>query len=253
MKKEITILTWNINQWPVVGWSRRCREDLEAVRSMIRDFDIVCLQECWSAAGRELRWSFPHHHLDGARSFTGFGSGLLCLSQYPVYEGRSHRYRGRRLPDSLAAKGIALARVRVPGFGGLDIINTHLQRWRGRTTRRRQVLELEGFVKSAAENSVAVLAGDLNIRPTSWGYRHLVASLPLRDVFEGCPVRTGREAGPRSPVTEDRVDHLFLSHANGAEVEIVESGRLGAAEGLPRYPSDHNGLFARIRLGKGTK
>ena len=252
MKTELTILTWNINQWPVVGRRRRCRRGLARVRPMIRAFDVVCLQECWSGRSQALRGAFPHHHLDGERAFTGFGTGLLTLSKHPVVEVRSRRYRERRFPDSLAAKGVSLARVRVPDFGEIDIVNTHLQRWMGRTVRRAQVLELERFIRKTSKNTVAILAGDLNLGRRAWGYRHLLGSLPVRDLLRESPVRVSLENGVRFSGADDRIDHLFLLLWGDADVELLETGyvRQPAEEG--RYPSDHHGLYARIQLGKGT-
>ena len=258
-RATITLLTWNVNQWPVRGWSRRARQDLEAVRALIAPYDVVCLQECWSRAAQGLGRTFPYSYTGRERTLCGFGSGLLILSKHPIGEGTFRRFRTRSLPDSLAAKGMILARICVPEAGEIDVVNTHLQAWRRPEVRSRQLGELERFVGDFVRSPLAVVAGDLNVGCGSGGYRRLREILGLRDAIEECPVEV-REGGAattaRSPAgvrfsgANSRIDHVLLREVPGATAKILTTGIVNTNPARTRYPSDHHGLFVRMELSR---
>lgn len=245
---EVSLLTWNVNQWPSLLSARTNRRRLAQVRAALGAFDVVCLQECWSSMAREIRHALPGHYVDGGRSAFGFGSGLVTLSRFPVEGGHFHRYERAAAPDAWAAKGLVVVRLLVPGFGPLHVVNTHLQAWRAGGIRVQQVRELERFVRSHSSGVPTLLAGDLNAGPGSpemdllqraLGYRDALAVRPLTDAAP-----TG---GRRFTGDEGRIDHLLMLPAD-AEAEVLETGTVdeGPEGGAPA--SDHTGLFARIRL-----
>lgn len=251
---EISLLTWNINQWPAALSGRRNRRRLGVVRRFVRDFDIVCLQEAWSTAAQELRWEHRHHYLDDGRSALGFGSGLLTLSRFPVVSGRFIRYNASAIPDSMASKGIALAALRVPGQGVVNVINTHLQArfWPG--VRKRQMRELDRFVEQRCSDATTLLAGDLNARRDSDEFRLLHDALRFRDAIEEKPPTHIPADGPGHPKrfsgTSDRIDHLLMLPRGDTSMEVLDTGII--EEEIPGEitASDHRGLFVKIRLGR---
>jgi len=261
---ELTLLSWNINQWPVAGWRRRCRQDLARVERLIRGHDLVCLQECWSPrAARILRRTYPHGTRGGQRAITGLGSGLLTLSRLPILRRRFGRFQRRALPDSLAAKGFTLARVRLDDRLEINVINTHLQAWRGADLRLRQVEELARFMGSAPPAAATILAGDLNFRRESREYGLLLESLGCRDMLRerppgrqgtapparrtdgGVPLITGQGGPP--PGQAGCLDHLLLVPGPAA-VSLLETSLVPEAGQASPCPSDHLGVRIRIRV-----
>ncbi len=249
---EITVATWNINQWPWPGSFVGAGARRQAVLQRLTDYDVVCLQECWSAAARELRLSTPYHFLDRLRSAVGFSSGLLTVCRQPVLAGSSRRYEARSFPDSLAAKGMTMTRISVHGFGEVNVFNTHLQAWRGEGIRNRQLQQLAEFVKEAPEADAAILAGDLNCLVSVPQLSELRTELAMRDLLD--EVRPAcADASSRGKVRftgdDARVDHLLLATRPGVEVKVLETGIIPGPERAP-YPSDHHGIFARLVLGR---
>ena len=249
---ELTVATWNINQWPLLGAGGRARRSLADVAKRVVDYDVVCLQECWSAAARELGLSVPYHFLDRTRSTVGFGSGLLTVSRHAVVAGASRRYLARRFPDSLAAKGMTLTRLSIHGVGNVNIFNTHLQAWRGAAVRRKQLRELAEFLGHSTPADLTILAGDLNCRPSLAELAHLREQLGLSDALAEVP-QSCADSGPRGKIrftgNDARVDHLLFAARPGIEVRVLETGVVPGPAGAA-YPSDHHGLYARLVLGR---
>lgn len=263
---ELRLLTWNVNQWPLLSRINRCARDLERVRALLVDYDLVCLQECWSAESQELRWSFPFHYHDHQTTGWGLGSGLLILSKLPIHAWYSQRFDARAFPDSLAAKGATLVRVGVEGFGEVDLVNTHLQAWRGRDVLLAQMAELASFVDERARSSLGLVVGDLNSSPGAAEYDYLKAACSLRDLLEERPIeadRDGERPGRRArwPLpwprrwsgndrphsgSSGRLDHIFLRRNNGATAQVRETAALPPPGSGERCPSDHRGLSLRL-------
>lgn len=261
---DLSLLSWNVDQWPIPGRRARSRRELQVVRAYVDQFDIVCLQECWSRRSQDLRRDFPFHYLAREATPLGFDSGLLILAKYPIREGAFHRFRSRSFPDSLAAKGVALAWVDVPGWGEIEVINTHLHAGSNARVRTRQIDELERFVAERTRGPVALLAGDLNLDCGSWEYRRLRERLRLRDLLHECPVAAGRARPRWSPMaalglkgrpaplpdSDRRVDHLLLLARSGVESDVLASGIVPGG-GEESFPSDHCGVYVRLRLAAG--
>jgi len=251
---ELSLLTWNINQWPTALSGHRNRRRLDIVRRFVRDFDIVCLQEAWSATSQELCWEHRYHYLDDGRSAFGFGSGLLTLSRFPVVSSRFVRYAAAAIPDSMASKGISLATLRVPGQGVVHVINTHLQArfWPG--VRKRQMRELDRFVEQRCADTTTLLAGDLNARRDSDEFQLLHDALRFRDAIEEKPPTRVPTDGPRGRKrftgAPDRIDHLLMLPRGDTSMEVLETGIIEDEIPGEITASDHRGLFVRIRLGR---
>ncbi len=248
MSVELSLLTWNIDQWPRGVPPLHKERRLAQVRAALDRFDVVCLQECWSERALGLRDALPHHHADDLRSRFDYGSGLLTLSRFPVRRTAQERFRHAAFPDSMAAKGMILTTVEVPGFGPLDVVNTHLQARHQSQVRRRQARQLAAFVHEHRNGAPLVLAGDLNARRDSTELRQLTASLEPRDVLQERPLRAGADdTAPRFHGGEERIDHLLLL-ADETRVEVLETGVVGAEPAAGILASDHHGLYTRLHL-----
>ena len=245
-RAELTLATWNVNQWPIPLRAPRDRRRLESVVAAIRGFDVVCLQECWSRAARGIRRVFPASFAGHTRSAWGFGSGLLTLSRHPVVSGCHARFERAVAPDALAAKGMTLATVDIPGFGPLCVVNTHLQAWRGREVRRVQVEQLGRFVAARATGSATALVGDFNARRGSPEIGHLHDVLGCRDALDERPI-TLPGGTVRFSGDERRIDHMLLITCPD-RVQVVETGIVREPAGEPA--SDHAGLWMRLRLSR---
>lgn len=245
---EVSLLTWNVNQWPSLLSGRSNGRRLARVRAALAGFDVVCLQECWSAMAREIRHAFPQHYVDGGRSAFGFGSGLVTLSRFPIEGGTFRSYESAAAPDAWAAKGVVVVRLEVPGFGPLHVVNTHLQAWRGGGIRVQQIRELERFVRSHSAGVPTLLAGDLNAPPGSPELDLLRQALGYRDVLAERPLETvSPDGGRRFTGAEGRIDHLLMLPA-GTEAAVRETGTVDEVPEGGSPASDHTGLFARVLL-----
>lgn len=246
---ELSLLTWNIDQWPNRLTVARDRRRLEQVERAIAGFDVVCLQECWSSPAQQIRHAFPSHYLDDNRSRIGFGSGLLTLSRHPIRYGRCDRFRNAAVPDSLAAKGMTLARLDVPGFGEIDVVNTHLQARRFPGVRLRQVEELGRFVQENTGDAVTVMAGDLNAPRQSPEFERLQERLHFREVLEERPLDGTAAGATRFTGDADRIDHLLLMPSESDAVELIETGAIDDDPDV----SDHRGLFVKMRFNHDAR
>ncbi len=247
-RAELSLLTWNVNQWPLPWAASRDRRRLARVRAALEGFDVVCLQECWSTLAREIRHELPQHYVDRGRSALGFGSGLVTLSRFPVVGGAYRRYTRAAAPDAWAAKGMVVVRLDVPGFGALHVVNTHLQAWRARGVRVGQIRELERFVREHSAGVPTLLAGDLNATPGSPELDRLHGALGFRDALAERPLPTRRPTGgQRFTGADGRIDHLLVLPAD-ADAAVLRTGAVdeGPDGGVPA--SDHTGLFVRLRL-----
>ncbi len=246
---ELSLLTWNVNQWPSLLGRGRDRARLDRVQAALGPFDVVCLQECWSRSSLAIRDAFPHHYRDDGRSVFGFGSGLLTLSRFPILDGHYRRFENTAAPDGWAAKGVTLVRLWVPGFGPVQVVNTHLQAWRAEGVRIAQIRELAGFVAAHAAGLPTLLAGDLNAPPGSEELVRLREALGLRDLLDERPLPEEGVPGHRFGGGAGRIDHIALLEG-GAGVRVLASG---AVTGVGERPaSDHAGLHACVRLEAGS-
>ena len=117
-----------------------------------------------------------------AHTLRDFGNGLLIISRWPIVETTAMSFRTHsRLDEALVYKGAIRARIRVPGVGDLDVVNTHLGArtfeiskgaYSPATVRAndQQVDELVAWLRSGAGSvrdpaAAKVVAGDFNFNP----------------------------------------------------------------------------------------
>ena len=120
----------------------------------------------WSGAGEARSW------LLGEAAGTPAGSGLVVLSDLPVLDVRRAAFPDGACAgfDCLAAKGLVLVTLRLPGGGRVMVADTHFNsnRASGAPERalvayRRQAAFMARYVATnRVEEMPAVIAGDFN-------------------------------------------------------------------------------------------
>lgn len=143
------------------------------------DAEVVALQEVFDVGLRErmvaeLGGSY-HYTADaiGHRRFLGVGradrtGGLLTLTRYPIMASifKPHRLPAEaRTTERLAAKGMQLVRVVVPG-GSFVFGNLHLHAGgsaRDARVRATQYAAIREALVDFAGDSLVILAGDFNV------------------------------------------------------------------------------------------
>jgi len=250
----LRLVTFNIQGIPF--FTREHRKRAEAISELVATSgaDVAAFQEAFHGPDRRLmceilaRAGLRYHHY--FRSGV-FGSGLFTVSRYPITGVEFHRYsRGGnplalRHADWWAGKGAGKTTIAIPGFGDIQVINTHLHaRYHGdhyRAVRQSQLEELISFVADARSSDRPVLLlGDLNhtLRDPGWRCCIQAAGLaPVADQFS-------------------RIDYIMAVRSPGFSFAQEESKPLTGSVRSPRGDipvSDHTGVFGSVRIkGNGA-
>lgn len=176
---SLKLITWNIWGLPLATPMRE--ERIAAIAQMVAasGADIVCFQEVFLEADRHtLCAALAKAGLPHWRYFSSapFGSGLLTLSRYPIEDAVFLRYAKGGNPlavkygDWWAGKGAGVVTLKIPDFGKICVINTHLhasyEKHSYTEVRASQLAELMALAKRAGAGQMPVLLlGDLNYKP----------------------------------------------------------------------------------------
>jgi len=178
------------------------------------------------------------------------GSGLTILSRFGREDHLELAARAYRdcagwiggENDCLATKGFQRLRIRLPGGGELDLVNTHLDAGRSpsdREARRSQLDQLRRNIEAEVPAGALILAGDLNLDAAD------PEDVVLRDAFTSALglSDSGAGGGRRWPI----IDYIFYRSGGGVELEVLEAGEDAdfVHRGAPL--SDHPAIFARFR------
>lgn len=187
------VLTFNIWNMPfavhVPARMAAIRARLEAAAKDEGGWDVVLLQELWSAKARaafgtggyphvaeaEKYWRFPLGWI-GAAVGMQVESGLKILSKYPVLEVRRRIYskRGKLTrvftdAEVIARKSALAAKLDHPEWGPVWVINTHLIAAypdEPYTVHRKiELMELHDFARELMKDAPVIIGGDLNVGP----------------------------------------------------------------------------------------
>ena len=217
-------------------WWRR--EPLVVDGLAAADADIICLQEAatWCLQARWVAWRLGRRagqkyrvRQARKRGWRGVFEGVAVLSRAPV---------ARHAALGLGSDGRVALRVSTSFDGrALEVVNTHLAHrstaGEARATQARRLVRwLEGH------GGAAVLAGDLNDLPGSEALR----------AFDGV-LTVAHDPGAllgTAPAWERKrvIDYILVSE----EVEVVEAGTCLDAPVHGVWPSDHIGLWAKLRI-----
>lgn len=227
---SLSVLIYNVADlpWPLASDRdealRRIGDELFALRRAGNAPDIVLLQEAFTDRSDEMaaragyvfaargpaRGEAPRNpgEADDFRAGRKFwkgeklgkvvGSGLVALSSYPITEIVRRPFRRHDCAgfDCLAAKGILLVRVQVPGVPApVDIMTTHVNSRRSsgvpdtRSLRAHhlQFDEIASFVADHRDpDNPFVLGGDLNARHAPARYTYAAARIRHPFVHDYC-------------------------------------------------------------------
>jgi endonuclease/exonuclease/phosphatase family metal-dependent hydrolase len=253
---DIAVLSYNVKAlpYPLGGW--RKGERLRAVRAGFRDYDLVLLQEAFTAhddllGGLESRGVVTSEHFGPARTGDGLtrSTGLAIATFRPLgatpvrHVGHYNLCSGHvgRANDCLASKGFMLQRVRFRD-AEIDVYDTHLDADpRDQPTRERQLATLSAEIQRLSATRPLIVAGDFNIdRSDSAQFAALhrfAATLGLRD--------SNAIQGASWP---ERLDYIFVRSSDDVTVEVVRAGSDSRFRTATHELSDHPAMFAILRV-----
>jgi len=245
----LKVVTFNIQDLYFVSGDRPQRMRAIGAALNILDPDIVGFQEAFIAADREIllkelgHTRLVHHHYYPSGTV---GSGLLIASAFPIREVYFHRFSAANPfykiweGDWWAGKGVALARLELPGGALLDFYNTHAQAGYGNPdygrVRTEQMAELAQFVNgSRVESAPAFLVGDFNCRPGDGDFETAVRGAGLERVMVG----------------ESRIDHIFAVGGSHYTYHVSDTARIErtvSVAGRRFSLSDHPGFMSTVEI-----
>lgn len=202
--------------------------------------DVICLQEAatWFLQARWLAWRLSRatgrrYHTVQARKrgWRGISEGLAILSRQPMG-------RHARLPLGGGERVAQRIVVSIEG-ASLAVANAHLEhRSHGGQMRRQQVRSICRWLETLDEP--IVLAGDFNDTPESPALQALAAGFRPAHPASGPQL-----AGTYPSWAPSRViDYILVT----AKVEVVGAGICLDTPTNGAWPSDHIGLWARLRF-----
>jgi sphingomyelin phosphodiesterase 2 len=251
LTKEITLklVTFNIQDTWVVGQDRPERMRGIGATLTALDPDIVGFQEAFIPADRAVLMAALKDsrlkHFQYFRSGT-VGCGLFVASAYPIAEAYFHRFSVAGdwykiwEGDWWAGKGVALARIQLPGGGLFDFYDTHAQAGYGNAqynvVRKGQMTELGTFVTASRMRTVpAFLVGDMNCRPGAEDFGAAVFGANLLRVKN----------------LDTHIDHIFTVKDPHYDVEVLDTVKIDEqteAKGRRVDLSDHKGYMSTVRI-----
>ena len=295
---HLDVLTYNIEGLPKLTRSGR-RDPLQEIGDRLAELrragtapDVVMFQEVFSRRARNAVLSTgypslapgpsagdrpprsPDPRLPGRknprRGELGLklsSSGVLIASEYPFVATTVLPYaRGSCAGiDCLANKGVALARMAIPGVPGfVDLYSTHMNSMgasrvperRHLAAHRRQARELSDWIAANSPPGMPViLAGDFNMRQSPGRFEHFgVERLELVHAYcianrEACDVRLSWDGDEPWMDTQDL--QLF---ASGSPVRVRPVRVEAMFDGSERGPrlSDHDALRVVYELSWPT-
>lgn len=245
----LKVVTFNIQDLYLRGRDRPLRMRSIGAKLLILDPDLVAFQEAFIEADRavllkELENTRLQHHRYYPSGLVG--SGLLVASAFPIEEVWFHRFSVSNPAykvwegDWWAGKGVALARVRLPGGGMLDLYNTHAQAGYGNPAydivREQQMAELARFVNESRLGAhPALVAGDLNCRPGDPAFETAVEGAKLQRVLAG----------------DSGVDHIFAAKSPRYRYTMSATEPIEATVKLGDRTlslSDHTGYMSTLTI-----
>ncbi len=291
----LSVLTFNIEglSWPARSGRAPSLEQigkhLAAMRATGTAPDVVLFQEMFSDAAKRAVLSSGYPAIDSgprrttrARGSTKdklpgnsslkrgeigvhvYGSGLAIASRYAIVDTARRAYGRKSCAgfDCLSNKGIALARLDVPGVPSLiDIYDTHMNSRgasgapaaRNLAAHERQALEASEFIDRTHDDATPVVfGGDFNMRHSEerWGNFSRYQSLDLVHRIcaapaSGCDVRMSWDGDEPWMDTQD-----LQFYWPGDRVQIRPIRVEALFDGSPGSPqlSDHDGFLVTYEL-----
>ncbi|WP_433332186.1 sphingomyelin phosphodiesterase [Spirillospora sp. CA-294931] len=184
----LKVISYNLMLLPVAGTGNQTRADLLAKAGLLRDYDVIVLQEMFQNGVSDpfldgLAGSHPHRTPVMGRSKSGWDQtlgdysaltpedgGVVVLSKYPITRKIQYVYDDACGADWWANKGFVYTTLDVGGTPA-HVVGTHAQATDSTCStspaaiRRSQFTELDAFLDGrripAAEQ--VLIAGDYNV------------------------------------------------------------------------------------------
>jgi endonuclease/exonuclease/phosphatase family metal-dependent hydrolase len=158
----------------------RATELAQSILTDAKQPDIICFQECFHEDGTrilcdELKKKYPYIISNVLPTASGFNSGLMIASKYPVLETEFHCLQHNLGPERLSPKGMLRTRIKTP-IGPIDVYNVHTQALLGKdraAARYAQIQQIKAIMARDAKKPSAcpqILVGDFNTSEVdAWG------------------------------------------------------------------------------------
>lgn len=295
---DLTVMTYNVKglPWPIASGRpqalRAIGVELAKMRARGDQPQVVVLQEAFvddaKAIGALAGYRYRATGTDGSdarpelaagavprRWYLGetqgkqVDSGLVILSDHPIRTVRRASFPMDACAgfDCLAAKGVLVALIDLPGHGPVAVATTHFNS-RGASAAPdadsdaafdRQARYLASYLRRVVPRGMPlVLAGDFNmgdrpgrIRTLTGELGRLAGGRPLREALAECMVRDARKLG-RNPdaqwIHQRARDMQYVFPGTRMGLETVGGAVLFGAAGAEEPLSDHLGLTIAYRL-----
>lgn len=280
LEEEIAVITLNVWGMPLL-LGGRCRERYRHIGKKLHTHaaDIVCLQEMWDRATRDIVERAGYRRCLGEDTMHGIpgGSGLCILTNLEVVESQLLESTIRRGFERAVKKGALFSRLRSPDGGIIDVYNVHLASASAasledsvRETRDLQLSELREWIQMRRMNNSRILVvGDFNVDAQSPQYLRL-SELGV-DTFDAsrssaghCPqsnagftfdptINPWADSWISSPTRKpERLDYVLLDDRirgrdDSVRSEIVSSVVFNQQADQGYFLSDHFGVETILR------
>ena len=259
-------MTLNLHTYQEDDQMRKFSQVARAIREL--GVDVVCLQEVgenwnngagdWASnAARIINEQLPrpyHVHADWSHlGFDRYREGIAILSRHPFAYTDSGYVSDSTDPYDIHSRKIAMAQVRVPYVGPVNVFSAHLS-WpsdgfHAQFDRLRKWAE----ERHVPEVAGTLLCGDFNVAAGSDAFRHVVDTGAFEEQYmkitkPGTFHRVFRER--REPSTslladDGRIDFIFLNA--GARLRAIHAEELFTPVRYGRV-SDHTGYVVEFEM-----
>lgn len=171
---------WGLPVWlPKVGLNNRFQKISEKL--VADNYDIVCLQECFSKRFRKKvlselgdRYYYASDYRKDRRSFLGITNdqygGLMTFSKYPIVDEHFYPYphsKKMKKTEQIGRKGFLVSKIITPDSDTLCVINTHLYagaNYKDEAFRYIQITHMDSVLRADGYTEyTCILQGDINV------------------------------------------------------------------------------------------
>ena len=260
----LRVLTLNLHTYQEEDQLRKFEQIARAIRE--QRVDIACLQEVgenwndgagdWASnAARIIQSHLPepyHLHTDWSHlGFDRYREGIAILSRHPFAYTDSGYVSDSQDPYDIHSRKIAMAQVRVPYAGLVNVFSVHLSWPSDGFYPQFERLERWAEEKQTPEVAATLLGGDFNIAAGSDAYRHIVDTGEYEDQFLKIlspaafqRIFRDRQGDPMHLLEFDgRIDYLWLRA--GGRLRAVRAEELFTPDRYGRV-SDHTGYLVEF-------
>jgi len=245
--KTATLTLWDQNIWAGI-FTRKPMKRIRHLVDAVKNRQIITLQELFTTQAIRFPEFASHPYFDYPGKNKGFlpeRTGLAILSKLKILEIKYFLYSEEAGTDTLANKGVFLARIKHPELGILDVYTTHLQSpFMGTKAaiRQSQVKELINFIKANSTDNLVILTGDFNFSEWDPLFKELTQSLNLMDVMRVMHPDKANNLLITYPSSYSRLDYIFVRNSKKWSWDAKKSNSAIIDLNL----SDHLGLCAKL-------